>query len=147
MIEVFNSAIGYIAGRSPPVPEESHTTSKSSLYALDLAHDVSCANSLYSGDTPPSAKIFSGTEFRVPETHYKIASRTLKRTILQRNSASDEACAICLEPIKGSVALWTPCGHCFHTKCMEGLATARNVRKKCPICRKDMRKDLWLLLS
>ena len=147
MPEVFSPSLGYIAAPWDTLSQQPDDLpiSNSSLYALDLAHDTSCAKSLYSRDTPPSSRIFSGTEFRVPEAHYKVSSNALERVILQRNSNNGDTCAICLETIKGTTALWTPCGHCFHSKCMKNLALVRNVQRKCPMCRKDLRKDFWLL--
>ena len=144
MPEAFKLSLGYIAGLNLSRTEDP-PTSKSSLYALDLAHDASYAKSLYSSDAPPSAKIYYGTEVRTPEIHYKISSNALKRVILQRKSQNDDLCAICLETMKGTPTLWTPCGHCFHTECMNQLATVRNTQRKCPMCRKDLRKDFWLL--
>ena len=41
----------------------------------------------------------------------------------------NDECGICLEELQSFSAL--PCGHCFHTKCIENMGA-----NKCPICRK-----------
>jgi len=58
------------------------------------------------------------------------------RTLINRvktNILIDNDCAICLEPMIDNVATALPCGHRFHTACIQQALTS--TRGKCPKCR------------
>lgn len=57
-----------------------------------------------------------------------------------KNKYKDENCTICLEEIKGNIAI-TKCNHIFHYKCISSYINNTN-KSECPNCRSDLRTGL-----
>lgn len=61
-------------------------------------------------------------------------SRSRKTVKFIKETINDNECSICFEPMtKKNITIASPCGHIFHTKCIED---ALRHNKKCPLCRK-----------
>ena len=79
-------------------------------------------------------------------TALQIAKRRGHETtceLLKEHGASDDAhpdseCSICYESLVDTVheTTTTPCGHCFHARCLRPVAV-----RNCPLCRTPLRKD------
>jgi hypothetical protein len=71
-----------------------------------------------------------------PEINHKEFSNTSKRLIVQIKYPKDETCAICLNNMKNTTVKYAPCGHIFHSKCLNELFSSRcRSKKNCPNCR------------
>lgn len=67
-------------------------------------------------------------------TDYEIRSQciALNRYYFKHKCQSDEDCAVCLGGLFNRSVLYTPCGHCFHNKCIRRWLTKHDT---CPMCR------------
>lgn len=69
----------------------------------------------------------------------KIKLRTLSSSDIDAESGITTACAICLEDLAaGSVVRDLPCGHLFHSECVDDWFLHRH--RNCPTCRQDIFK-------
>ena len=70
------------------------------------------------------------------QKHYGAASRVLA---LSKPSVSDhrleDACAVCLTAMDVDSSCLTPCGHAFHSRCLE---LSLRVSRDCPMCRHQL---------
>ena len=56
----------------------------------------------------------------------------LNRYYFKHKCQSDDDCAVCLGGLLNRSVLYTPCGHCFHNKCIRKWLTKHD---GCPMCR------------
>lgn len=77
------------------------------------------------------------------DEHLRGACRSNWRFYFKRRCESPEACAVCLNEMLGQAGLYTPCGHCFHVRCIRRWLERHET---CPLCRAiiDPKSDVVL---
>ena len=54
------------------------------------------------------------------------------RFYFRRKCSSAAECAVCLSEMRDRPVLYTPCGHCFHSRCVRRWLKRKET---CPLCR------------
>ncbi|KAI5682983.1 hypothetical protein M9H77_04211 [Catharanthus roseus] len=75
-----------------------------------------------------------------PENSIKKRIPLMKYFSLKRsNKPNEEYCSICLTEFEAiSMINQLPCGHYFHSNCLETWLRSLNLIKTCPLCRKQI---------
>jgi len=73
------------------------------------------------------------------ENQMKEAAISMKRIICKTNSKNEDNCSICLDTLKNRTVNYLPCGHVFHSKCLESqFKTLHLSSLNCCMCRDDL---------